>query len=279
MGLGIVVYAFLKNFSSVASRIPDEILKTPTPVFISTALVLALWALKLLFLQGIALINTPRRPRDLVYRDLEYFWIYSLDGSLQGTCVYELENRSNTEIDALPYEALVWFQSVEKKDVAFRIIYRDGDVPHHFEDADSRWIPLPDFIEALRGRVASDLSWSPKIIPPIAPGETILYEVEIGTPRTERDAFKSQGTILGFPVRRYTNQVRLSARAPRGRKFTLMAPSTNVLDIVTGQNEPELEASLPIPTVSADGSRLTWQIEFPRVGYRYWINYKFDKKS
>lgn len=279
IGLGIVFYGVLERFAGPAAEIPEEILETPTPAFISAVFVLGLWALKLLIVQTAAAITRPRPPREVIYKDLEYFWSYGRDGSLQGVCVYELENRTQAPLDGLPYEALVWFKGADKKKIKFRIIYRDGDVQHRFESSEADWTPLQGFVDLLRGRTASDLSWSPKIAPPIAPGETILYEVEISTPKTERDAFGAEGTIVGFPVRRYTNHVSLTARAPQGFRFSLRSPKTSVLVIDTGASEPRLEASLPVPSISIDGSVLTWSLDFPTPGYRYWINYRFEPKN
>lgn len=272
-----MLFGALQKSPFAKSITPDTILGTPTPMILSLAFVLSLWAAKLIYIDGLTK-KIRKKPRDLVYKDLYFSWVYSEDGTLAGNCVYELENRGKKSINRLPYEGFVWFKQPAENSVNFRIIYRNGDVVHRFSEDHARWVRLEKFVDIFRANSGIDLSWSPKITPPISKSETILYEIELETPKTEVAAFEPQGSILGFPVRRYTDRARLTAKAPKGYKFVLLKPTVTVTSLETGENRPELEARTAEVVLTANHSSFDWEVEAPAIGHRYWVHFRFEKK-
>jgi hypothetical protein len=274
---GILAFLILKLLPLPSWLVPDEILKTPTPVFLSIAAVLALWLLKLIILDARSLMR--RAPRDFLYKKIVYRWHYSKDGSVRGNCVFDAENRSRCEVDRLPTEGLIWYNEITTKTVRFRIIVRESERPHLFEDDEPIISKIDRIIDIMRNRSGFHLKWSPKIVPPLAPGETIAYEVEISTPRTERDAFKASGTTVGFPVSRFTDRVELDAFAPADFRFIRLTPDVTDSDIEDGRATTQSPGSLPKPRISEDGSHVEWSADYPAVGRRYYFHYRFESKD
>ena len=163
---------------------------------------------------------------------------------------------------------MVWFRAIEEREVIFRIIVRDGDRIHQFAEA----LPIIDkvgsIVDYFKGRLGYQIAWSPRIVPPLNPGERLLYSVDVRTARTELDAFEPQGTSVGFPVSQFTLDAKLTAIAPQGFKFVRQERFLTVCDMISGETRSlrsgeELEVSL-----SPDGSVLSMHSEMPTVGAR-----------
>jgi hypothetical protein len=274
---GIVVFYVLKQVEFLSSKIPDEILETPTPAFIGVLLPVTLWIIKLLLFDLSQIMA--KAPKELIYHDAQYTWIYSSDGSVRGTCLFDIHNLSKSEVSRLPNESLVWYNKILKKDVLFRIIFRDGDRLHRFEEDSPSIEKIDHIIDAIRNRSGYELGWSPTVTPPLLPDERLLYSVDIGTPGTELDAFASKGTCVGFPVSRFTRKARLTAIAPEGFKFVAHDPFFISSEIgLGGASVLNAEGAISA-TVSPDGTLLKIENDFPKSGTRYSAHFHFERKQ
>jgi hypothetical protein len=274
---GMLLFFLIKLIPPWIWVTPDEILKTPTPVFISVAGVILLWFSKLLVVDARRLIR--RAPRDFLYRNVQYRWHYRMDGTVEGNCIFDVENRLNGNVVSLPVEGLIWYNEITKKTVTFRLIVRESDRPHHFDDDEPIISKSESVLDFVRNRPGFHLDWSPTIIPALEPGERIAYEVEILTPRTERDAFGDTGTTVGFPVTRFTDRVELDAFAPPGYRFVALQPTVTISDVRNAHSPLAVPQDLASPQVSSDGSHVRWEIEAPAAGRRYYFHYRFEPKS
>lgn len=273
---GMLIYFLLKLLPIPSWIIPDEMLETPTPVFIPIIAVAVLWLAKLIILDFRAYFR--RGPRDFLYRKVTYRWHYQTDGTVSGSCIFDVENRSPNEIEKLPVEGLIWYSEITNQTIKFRIIVRESERFHRFEDDQPIVSKLDKIVDFVRSRSGFQLAWSPKIIPSLAPGETIAYEVEITTPGTEHDAFKPTGTSVGFPVSRYTDKVELDAFSPPGYRFVRLTPDVTVSGIEDGEATSKILEKLPKPRISLDGSHAEWNIDFPLTSQRYYFHYRFESK-
>lgn len=273
--LGIVVFFVIRKIDFLSSRVPDEILETPTPAFIGVALVCVLWTAKLLSTDLHQFIR--RAPKQIIYHEVQYTWIYGKNGDLTGTCLFDVHNLSNDEVNRLPIEGLVWYNKISRQQITFRILVRDGDSIHHFEEDSPHISVLANIVDAIRRRSGYHLSWCPRIVPPLRGGGRLLYSVDISTPRTEIDAFSLEGTCIGFPVSRFTRKVKLIALAPTGFKFVALDPFITVSDMQSGEARAS-SSDDDQASISPDGAMLTMQSEFPAVGSRYSGHFRLEKK-
>lgn len=212
----------------------------------------------------------------LHYDYVDFDWDYGLGGDLEGRCIYRVVNASDEVVDVLPSEGMLWYSDPIKPETRFRILWRDGDRRHHFENASPK---ADKFAVKFNPRIehsSFDLTWSPVVRPPLQPGETLTYQVEIYTPNTELAAFEPSGSHVGCPIKLPTKWLRVHCAAPRGMKFSLMEPAISVLDLVAEQNFPQVEGSLRRPELSIDSTRITWRVDYPKVGYRYWVNFRIE---
>src|SRR5690606_9904555 len=71
-------------------------------------------------------------------------------------------------------------------------------------------------------------TWKPKIKPVLGVKETVSFIVEIVANETEKAAFKSVGTKLGFGLGIPTTKTTLTAYAPFGYRFSLLDPDVTI---------------------------------------------------
>ena len=82
---------------------------------------------------------------------------------------------------------------------------------------------------------------------------------------------------MGFGVQLATNNASITAFAPFGYKFSLIGPKISLRDAETLEEINDGFKKLPMPTISPDGSILSFEVKNPIVGRRYWIHYRFEK--
>ena len=227
---------------------------------------------------GRLFVSDRLRPRAFYAHSVEYDYVFRENGDFEGTITSEVENRSGKAIEQIPSESLLWNEELDEAEVYFEIVYKDGLQVHAFSDPGKTLLTDRLEIDRIRGKpVYGFLTWSPRIEPPLPRGGRVTYEVRVKTPGTETEAFTEAGTTLGFPVTIRSEKISLTARAPFGFGFRLMNPPFEIIDMATG---------LPIqiegeegPELIGGGTSLRWRVRRPEVGRRYWVHYRFFRRS
>lgn len=218
-------------------------------------------------------------PRKVICHDVRYLYSFSENGDFEASITNQIENRSGRSLNRVPNETLVWNRDLNEGRVYFKIVYRDGDKPHQFRNKGHTVDPIDIVIDRLRGKTPYSVTWSPEVEPEISKGEKIAYEVLISTPGTEREAFSDGGTTMGFPVSLHTMKAKLLAKAPFGFEFRFVDPAVEVIDMSTGLPLQNETTEIEQPVLSDDKSLIEWELSTPKVNRRYWINYRFARKT
>lgn len=276
---GGVIYILLKLLGILAVVNVEEIVGMQLESLISFALIALIYTVFLISYL-IEKYRSTRYPNEVVYTRAQFIYDFYEGGDFHGQFIYNLRNLSSETLDALPLESFYWTQIPDRSQIKFRIIYKDGHRLHRLDQEEpligkrENW-----FINDVLGQQTHYIAWEPKIIPPLDPKEEIVYEADVWTPGTETDAFTSEGANLGFPTGIFTGSAKLIARAPRNYKFVLKTPPMSVIDNESGNSMPSEEVELPDPVLTDDGSLLEWKLNRFRQHRRYWINYRFERKS
>jgi hypothetical protein len=211
----------------------------------------------------------------LVYTSVELEWQFEENGDFSSTGVYTLENVGKEPLDELPTDDFLW--AVEPSEARMRVrIIDDGGKNHsivEYENSVYRRV-----LAYLTKGDSYVIAFSHRIVPPLAPGESMRLEMQIETPGTESDAFTEAGTVLGVPANIPTRHANLICVGPVGYRFEVLKGRW-VVESTTGENVPEEEARIEPPLVSPAGTTLTWQLSDLRQGLRYWIHYRFRRED
>lgn len=211
------------------------------------------------------------------YKSVEFNYFYYGDGTVVTRNRFDLVNgwKENGE---LPEESLVWHREISTTDLVYRLYERGSFIDRKMLAEDPRIEPVtperdPDHPSDFR------YSWEPRIKPPLRANEKISYVVEIVAEKTETAAFTLEGTMLGFGLLIPANKAHVTAYAPFGYRFVLRNPRATLRHTDTLEEVPGSARKTPRPEISPDGTILTLEVSRPKVGYRYWVHYRFEQAS
>lgn len=273
IGLGILAYWIVASKPIQSRLLLPGLSLVETAVFIVGGLAYISWLVPRTIE---SLVN--RFSNAIAYREVKYFWSLESDGTVSGVIIYKVQNRTRKPQSTLPADGLIWFRRPKEEEITFRIVFRDGDKPHAIRSGGYQISSSEEPKVRLKFPSEHEINWEPSIFPPLEPGETVTYEVEISTPKTELDAFTHGGSHIGFPVRRSTGRVEFLARAPKGWRFEMIPPQWVVQALDGGESGP-LPVNPDKPSTEGDGSILRWDVDSPAVGFRYVVNYRLTAKQ
>jgi hypothetical protein len=210
------------------------------------------------------------------YRHVEHNYFYQEDGTVLVRSTFHLVAGWKEPIEELPREELLWFSDIDRDKIHYRLVQRGTVAARRISGA------LPDITPSQLVFERADMtpravSWRPKISPPLRRKESLVYQVEILTPGTEKAAFEPGGTTMGFGIALPTSSVSLSAYAPIGYQFDLLEPSLTMRDYTALTPVPGTRAENAPPELSPDGTIVTLARVRPRAGKRTWIHYRFER--
>jgi hypothetical protein len=205
------------------------------------------------------------------YRKVDHDWRISEAGDFYGRYSFECQNVSASNLSVIPFDE-IWINSYEKVDITTRV------------SADEKKFTIRESRQSLYGFALKMLSraldvraisWSQVVDPPIPPRDSIKYEVTISTPRTEKDAFSTEGALAGIPTNIPTQEAKLSLSAPPGFAFTFLDPII-VVD-GSGHRDVQAEQQTKGPGLNQQRTLVTWELHSPKTGKRYLFRYRLER--
>jgi hypothetical protein len=213
-----------------------------------------------------------RNALPVINEEVEHDWRVSENGDFSGRYTYSVKNVSDEDISVLPADDLLWFAEPTKITINFKVI----ESPRNNKITDYRNTILRYLFDYVFSKSVNSISWSHVIEPPLRPGESIKYQIQIETPETENDAFTESGAIAGIPASVPTKQAKLNYVAPNGYKFVILEPIIVVDN--KGTSHPDEIADITGPNLSKSGVILSWVINNLKYGRRYWFKYKIVRE-
>lgn len=210
--------------------------------------------------------------KSLVYENLSFEFKYHANGDFRSRCLFKLRNHGTEAVSALPVTRAFFLSDGTITSVFFRAI-DEGRGIYRFQKSGQS---IVDAVSALFKNKARFVEWEYEISPPLAAGDSAAYEVIIEAEGTERAAFTSAGSIMGFPAHIPVDCATLRAVAPSNFRFVPIGHPV-VVDIdmkaeVSGGNP------LPDPVLSPSLEILDWKLRDLAGGHRYWIKYRFEQE-
>ena len=210
--------------------------------------------------------------RSLVYENLSFEFFYEANGDFRSRCFFKLRNNGADPVAELPVTRAFFLSDGSISSVRFRAIDEGHGIYRFQKNGQS----IVDAVSALFKTNARFVEWEYEISPPLRSGESVSYEVAIETQGSEREAFTSAGSIMGFPANIPIRSALLRAVAPHNFRFVCIGHPIAV-DIDLKAEAPSADISLPEPTLSLSSEILEWKIGDLPSGNRYWIKFRFER--
>ena len=210
----------------------------------------------------------------IIYQNANFEWQINEKGDFFAKNIFTLKNIGSKNISVLPFDNAIWLRTPKTSKISFKLLNTANKQFLISEYIKNNYQMLLDI---LSGRKAKVFAWSNVIEPPLSPGETLKYQINLEASGTEKDAFLKSGTYAGIPANIPTKLATIKFAAPTGYHFRLLDPII-LLDQKGTRIEAQSDKNMG-PTISASGSFLEWKLKDLQTDLRYWFKYAFIKDS